>query len=381
MHALAERGGHGRVLTTAPVAGAEVPEPVEPLEVERDGVEVARELRWYWRDFDFPRIAPAARARLERENARVLSRHLDEARPDVVTWWAMGGMSLSLVEQVRRRGLPAVGVVGDAWMVYGPQVDAWTRMWSSRPRLGALAERVTGVPARVDLSGAAVWLFNSDYTRQVAGSGLARTGIVHPGVDPAAFPPRPAQPWRWRLACVGRVEPPKGLAVAIDALAELPAEATLTIVGSGDERHRAELEAQARRLGVDGRVTYTTAAPGTVADHYAAADAILFPVVWDEPWGLVPLEAMSVGRPVAGSATGGAQEFLRDGENCLLAERGDASALAAAVRRLGGDPALRARLVAGGRETAARFTEDAFVERILEAIAAAAQEGPASSSS
>jgi glycogen(starch) synthase len=372
MHALAERGGHGRVLTTAPVAGAEVPEPVEPLEVERDGVEVARELRWYWRDFDFPRIAPAARARLERENARVLSRHLDEARPDVVTWWAMGGMSLSLVEQVRRRGLPAVGVVGDAWMVYGPQVDAWTRMWSSRPRLGALAERVTGVPARVDLSGAATWLFNSDYTRQVAGAGLARTGIVHPGVDPAAFPSRPAQPWGWRLACIGRVEPTKGLAVAIDALAQLPAEATLSIVGAGDDRHRAELEARARRVGVDGRVTFTTAAPGTVAEHYAAADAILFPVVWDEPWGLVPLEAMSVGRPLVATATGGAREFLRDEVNCLLAERGDASALARQARRLADDAGLRERLVAGGRETAARFTEDAFVEGILAAIADAA---------
>src|SRR4051794_12736553 len=132
MHALAERGGHGRVLTTAPVAGAEVPEPVEPLEVERDGVEVARELRWYWRDFDFPRIAPAARARLERENARVLSRHLDEARPDVVTWWAMGGMSLSLVEQVRRRGLPAGGGVGGAGVGFGPPGGAGARGWAAR---------------------------------------------------------------------------------------------------------------------------------------------------------------------------------------------------------------------------------------------------------
>jgi glycosyltransferase involved in cell wall biosynthesis len=361
------------VLTSAPVPGAEVPQ--EPPAV--DGVEVARELRWYWRDFAFPRLAPHRRVQVERHNARVLARHLGEFAPDVVTWWAMGGMSLSLIEQVRRRGLPAVGVVGDAWMVYGREVDGWTRMWAKRPRLGAVAERVTGVPARVDLSGAATWLFNSDYTRTLAGAGLARTGVVHPGVDGAAFPARPPQPWSWRLACIGRVEPPKGLAVAIDALAQLPAEATLSIVGRGDERHRAELEAQARRLGLGDRVTFTTAAPGTVADHYAAADAILFPVVWDEPWGLVPLEAMSVGRPVAGSATGGAREYLRDGENCLLAERGDPSALAAQVRRVADEPALREHLVAGGHETAARFTEDAFVEGTLDAIA---QDRPLSSS-
>ena len=51
---------------------------------------------------------------------------------------------------------------------------------------------------------------------------------------------------------------------------------------------------------------------------YAAADAVLFPVSWEEPWGLVPLEAMAVGRPVLASrAGGGPAEYLRAGENCL----------------------------------------------------------------
>ena len=91
----------------------------------------------------------------------------------------------------------------------------------------------------------------------------------------------------------------------------------------------------------------------------------MFPVQWEEPWGLVPLEAMAVGRPVVASrAHGGADEYLRDGENCLRFEASDADALAAAVRRLAGDPGLRARLIAGGRETAAGFTERRFNEAI-----------------
>ena len=102
-----------------------------------------------------------------------------------------------------------------------------------------------------------------------------------------------------------------------------------------------------------------------VHEVYASADAILFPVEWPEPWGLVPLEAMSVGRPVVATGTGGSGEYLRDEENCLLFEPGDAEALAACVRRLAGDPGLRARLVAGGRETAAHFTADAFEQRVV----------------
>jgi glycosyltransferase involved in cell wall biosynthesis len=224
----------------------------------------------------------------------------------------------------------------------------------------------------VDLSAAATWLFNSEYTRSLAGGRLARTGVVHPGVDPSAFPERAPRSWNWRLACIGRVEPTKGLAVAVEALARLPAEATLAIVGSGDDRHRAELEALAARLGVAGRVVFAGVPPEEVAERYAEADAVLFPVTWDEPWGLVPLEAMSVGRPVVATATGGAREYLRDEENCLLVERGSAGELARQVKRLADSEALRDRLRVGGRATAGRFTEGAFLDAVVAAVEEAA---------
>jgi glycosyltransferase involved in cell wall biosynthesis len=71
---------------------------------------------------------------------------------------------------------------------------------------------------------------------------------------------------------------------------------------------------------------------------------------------------------------GGSADYLRDGENCLLFEAGDAESLAAAVLRLGGDPALRSRLREGGLETAPRYTEaglNAAVERALVSAAGA----------
>ena len=93
---------------------------------------------------------------------------------------------------------------------------------------------------------------------------------------------------------------------------------------------------------------------------YAAADVVVFPVRWAEPWGLVPLEAMAVGRPVVATCTGGSAEYLRDGENCLVVPAEDPDALARAVARLSSDAALRDRLRARGFETAARFTEASF---------------------
>jgi len=338
--------------------------------------DVHRDLRWYWADHAFPRRSLRERVVLERHNAAVLERHLEELSPDVVSWWAMGGMSLGLIERVRRAGLPAAGFVHDDWMLYGPQVDAWMS-WRG-PRARAVAERVTGLPARVDLAGAARWMFVSAFIRDralAAHPGLADVGIAHSGIDPALIAPAPEREWGWELLAVGRIDERKGLGVAVAALAHLPAAATLTVAGAGDAAYLARLTAEVGRLGLGGRVRFLGAVPRhELPALYAGHDALVFPVTWEEPWGLVPLEAMAAGRPVVASGTGGSAEYLRDGENALLSPPGDASALAAALTRLAADAGLRARLRPAGLETARVHTAPRFnvsVERTLAAVAGA----------
>ena len=125
------------------------------------------------------------------------------------------------------------------------------------------------------------------------------------------------------------------------------------MAGSGPATLLAELAELAERLGVAERVTFAGAvARADLPALYERHDAVVFPVVWEEPWGLVPLEAMALGRPVTASGRGGSSEYLRDGENCLLHVPGDAASLAETVRRLAGDAALRERLLAGGLRAA-----------------------------
>jgi glycosyltransferase involved in cell wall biosynthesis len=136
-------------------------------------------------------------------------------------------------------------------------------------------------------------------------------------------------------------------------------------VGGWDAAEAERLTALAERLGVGERVTLDGQRPrDELAAAYAWSDAVLFPVIWDEPWGLVPLEAMAKGRPVVATGRGGSAEYLRDGENCLLFEAADAGALAESVRRLAEDPGLRSRLRSGGFEDAARHTENGFNEAV-----------------
>lgn len=328
---------------------------------------VHRELQTYWRDHAFPRFTLRQRLALERHNGAALEKHLAEFAPAAVNWWAMGGMSLSLVERVRRRGLPAVGVVGDEWLNWGPRADGWVRFFA-RAQPARLVERRLGVPTRVDLARAAVWLFNSETVKRkalTAQPGLRSAMVVHPGVDSQLFKPASTRPWRWRLLYLGRLDRRKGVDIAVRALSHLPA-ARLTVQGTGDDAYRDELRNLAARLAVDDRVIFCSAPRSSLPEVYEDSDAVLFPVQWDEPWGLVPLEAMTVGRPVIATGTGGSSEYLRHEENCLIYRpRDSATALAAAIRRLAADERLRERLIAAGAKTGEPLTADAYNDAIL----------------
>ena len=370
MRHLEDHGHSVRVLTTDLDIGA----------TESDDPGVHRELRWYWRDHEFPRLSLTERVRLERHNARVLRRHLAEHRPDVVTWWSMGGMSLSMLETVRRRGIPAVAFVHDDWLDYGRTADGWTGLFGARLKwLAPVATRLSGAPASVDLEHAARYVFVSDTTRRrarEAGVAMASTGVAHSGIDPGYVDPAPPREWSWSLLYVGRIDERKGVQTAVAALAQLPDEATLTIVGGWDEGEEERLRAGAEQLGVLNRVRFLgQRSRDQLRDHYAEADAVVFPVIWEEPWGLVPLEAMARGRPVVATGRGGSGEYLRDGENALLFDAEDASALARAVARLAEDPDLRARLLEPGLETAKRHTEDALNAAVLREVTAAVRRG------
>ena len=305
---------------------------------------VERSLRWYWRDHEFPYMGALVVRRIERQNREALLRAAEGA--DVVSWWSMGGMSLQLIGLPR---LPALSVVHDDWMLYGPRVDR------------SVQRRLRRLPPREALGHG---LFVSFHTleRARAGGWVPETADVVPsGYDERCFEPVAPRPWGWRLLLPGRIDARKGHLAALAALDHLPDEARLTIAGAGDPK----LE---RALADDPRVRLTgQLGPDALAAAYAASDVVLFPTEWDEPWGLVPLEAMAVGRPVVATGTGGSGEYLRAGRNCLLHAPADPEGLAACVRRLAEDAALRERLREGGLATAARHTLSGFVERVCDA--------------
>lgn len=365
---LRQAGHEVRILTT----DFSIPTPDPSIREEAD---VHRELGWYWRDHRWPRLGPLDRARLERRNLAILDRHLEDFRPDAIAWWAMGGMSLSLIVRALERGVPGAAIVVDDWLIYGPKEDQWQRLSARLGPVGRAIGRAAGIPTGLSFDSRLEWLLVSESVAsgaRASGWTLTDAAIIHAGVDLELFDEQPERPWRWHLSCVGRLDPRKGTRTAIEAVAALP-DATLEIVGSGDADYERRLRERVAELDLADRVRFSRIGRDQLPTVYAGSDAILFPVSWSEPFGIVPLEAMAVGRPVVASGTGGSGEYLRDGENCVLfSPPDDPGALAAAVTRLAGDPRLRAQVRAGGSATAASRGELQFnleVERLLQRAA------------
>jgi glycosyltransferase-like protein len=213
--------------------------------------------------------------------------------------------------------------------------------------------------------------------------------VVPNGVDTGRFPAVTAEQVaelreragardRVLLLAVGGVEPRKGTRHLFEALGELarePDPPVLAIVGGHSFQDHtayhdaalAALPSLGLRLGVD-VVQVGTVDDAELAGWYAAADVLAFPSV-KEGWGLVVLEALSMGLPVVASDLPVFGEYLTDGVDALLPPVGDSAALAAALRRVIGDPVLRDRLRAGGHAVAGRYTWAASAQRHREIYA------------
>jgi len=177
------------------------------------------------------------------------------------------------------------------------------------------------------------------------------------------------------VLAAARLVPEKGIDYLLTALGKLRAPFRAVIAGSGPAA--GWLDRKAREEGLAARVHLAGwQSAGALERLYARCDVVAFPSVWDEPFGLVGLEAMAHGKPVAAFDVGGVREWLEHGVTGLVAARADAAALAEALEALLGDPARSASMGAAGRERAAHlFSLERGVSELERELARAARAG------
>lgn len=232
-----------------------------------------------------------------------------------------------------------------------------------------LSVRIAVSPAALDFHSTALGLAPAAF--RVIPNGVDRDGFCSADpIDELVDPERPL------ALFVGRLEPRKGLDVAVRAFLRLRAAnpaVRLCVVGDGPERRRCQdMVPPSARPDVlfMGQVTGED-----LPSFHASADVFWAPARGGESFGIVLLEAMAAGLPVVASDIPGYRTVMVDGRQGRLVPPGDAVALAEAAGSLLGNPHLSAAMAAQGRETAAAHAWPVVGERILEVYRAARAAG------
>ncbi|MDQ3766084.1 MAG: glycosyltransferase, partial [Actinomycetota bacterium] len=179
-----------------------------------------------------------------------------------------------------------------------------------------------------------------------------------------------------RVVAVARLVPQKALDVLIQALSELPTEAAsweCFLLGEGPLEK--ELKAQATELGVADRIRFVGVSENPAA-WIESADIFVLPSAW-EPFGIVLLEAMSLGIAVITSDSDGAREVVTDEKDALVFPTGDVEALKDRLLELSRDGSRRSQLGENARQTATRYDSESVAATfgsVISSIVATAQD-------
>jgi glycogen synthase len=293
---------------------------------------------------------------------------IERRRPDLVSFWNSAFVTFAPLAAARKAGVPAVvhlsDVAANPFRNPHPPALSWGRRGLARRAVDRTLRRADP----------RAFVVPSTFlgARLVAEEGLpARRMVVLPWPAPPSvletIPPMRTTARAARLLFVGSLAPEKGALVLLDAFRQAHAaepELTLTLVGEGGRAQTERLRAMAEGLPVTFRGRLERA---EVLAAYGDHDILVFPSVWNEPFAIVPLEAMALGMAVVASAAGGTPEAIQHEKTGLLVPPGDAARLRDGILRLTRDPAL-ARALGHAGEAWVRETHSftAFLDRLID---------------
>lgn len=245
--------------------------------------------------------------------------------------------------------------------------DLWESWSATLSPQGRLKERVR----RSLIHAADTYLFRHNVTKLFAQSKTVQRRLErwNSVASEVLYPPAPHRHYHCAdygdfLFAYSRLAPLKRLGLVIDALAT-PAAAGARCVIAGDGEERAALEARARQLGVDGRVSFV----GHISDdelttYLATCRAVVF-VPKDEDYGMVTIEAFASGKAVITASDSGAPvELVAAGINGEVVAP-TADALGRAMGELAADRNRAERLGQAAAKRAAEITWDAAVSKLV----------------
>jgi glycosyltransferase involved in cell wall biosynthesis len=244
---------------------------------------------------------------------------------------------------------------------------------------GARHKPVFDRGVRILLENAERTVYFSQFMRKKAielGAVPQTARVIRRGIDVNSFVVSPEQARvrqelglaaRPMVLTVAGLIPRKGIHHILEALHRLRSHQDFTFVVVGDGPERANLEALSAQLGLTTHVVFTGRVDRQTVPKYFAACNVFVLASLVEAQGIVLLEAMSAGRPVVCTESGGPPEFVQDGHTGFVVPVGDTEALAGRIKLLLQNPTMSEQFGAAGRRRAvAEFSSDRMISDLAE---------------
>jgi len=361
---LHRRGMNVCVLTTGPHTGLSH-DHVKGVKVYRAGLH-----NTYWH---FSDQRPNALARLgwhlrDRYNMGMrtyVSQVIAQEKIDVVVCHNLGGWSVAVWDEISKAGVPIVQVLHDMYLLCPGSLMFKKRQCCNGPctlcqtlRKGH-AERSSQVDAVVGVSH-----FLLERVQKARFFRNAHAQVIYnasPCVEEVHKPHpkgRLADSEPLRFGYLGTLSDHKGVRWMIEQFKHLPFNATLQIAGRGQQ----DYEREVRQLVGDAENIHFVGYQSPES-FYRQIDVALVPSLWNEPFGMVAVEACAHSIPVIASNRGGLPEIIREGINGLLCNPDEPDSLALAMLSLYRQPDLRRQLASQARASVAPLLE---IDRMLD---------------
>lgn len=287
------------------------------------------------------------------QERRQLEALLRQEKPGVILCY-FGDIAMRILPVAKAAGIPVVAYLhGDFLFVS----NRWYR-WSL---------------CRCHCDFAAIVVVTEAERRWLLANGVPadKLHVIPCGAPTEVFRPRPGKPaGRVRIAMASRLVDEKGCHYAVEAFSRIVADlmgVELHVYGDGPERNN--LQQQVDRLGLNGQVFFH----GYVGEQQMAETLPFYDIfiqhsLRKEGSPVVIAEAMACGLPVVATSVGGVVDQVIDGKTGFLVAEHDVDGMAAAMRRLAGDPELRQRLGQAGRKRAVESYDSSRLTRRLEQL-------------
>jgi glycosyltransferase involved in cell wall biosynthesis len=289
--------------------------------------------------------------------AREFGKVLADFSPNLVHFHNLVGLSLLMIEECHRRGIPMVMTLHDYWGICFK--NTLLKNDGTLCKQGGLAclgcrEMLTGdfpLPSPVRnahlllaLRGVNRFISPSRFlAEQYAANGVPQEKIIviQNGIDLERFGSRQRRRGAFTLGFIGHLGKHKGLDVLLHALSLIrEPKIRLLVAGSGEEEDH--LKGFCRDLGLERQVTFCGHVENQrIGTIYQQMDILVVPSVWQENSPVTITEAMAGGIPVIASDIGGIRELVEDGVTGFLVPARDSHAMAERIRRFLDRPELR----------------------------------------